>query len=165
MTALLGTAVEASVTDQAGNFTGVSAGLTSGISLGLPLMSMMALDTDDSSLAQVSSLSSEQLDTGESTDVQSLHVSSKMAAATLSETQTIDNNASTEVENSVYAIGGVVINLADGSVQTGQRSQAARAMTLSPSQVSISHTSTAVTASIPCFSMAPRSIWTSRRWG
>ncbi|MFJ5366498.1 Ig-like domain-containing protein [Pectobacterium punjabense] len=119
LTALLGTAVEASVTDQAGNFTGVSAGLTSGISLGLPLMSMMALDTDDSSLAQVSSLSSEQLDTGESTDVQSLHVSSKMAAATLSETQTIDNNASTEVENSVYAIGGVVINLADGSVQTG----------------------------------------------
>ncbi|WP_395303207.1 Ig-like domain-containing protein [Pectobacterium polonicum] len=119
LTALLGTAVEASVTDQAGNFTGVSAGLTSGISLGLPLMSMMALDTDDSSLAQVSSLSSEQLDTGESTDVQSLHVSSKMAAATLSETQTIDNHASTDVENSVYAIGGVVINLADGSVQTG----------------------------------------------
>ncbi|PWD58847.1 Ig-like domain-containing protein [Pectobacterium parmentieri] len=119
LTALLGTAVEASVTDQAGNFTGVSAGLTSGIVLGLPLMSMMALDTDDSSLAQVASLSSEQLNTGESTDIQPLHVSSKMAAATLSETQPIDNNASTEIEDSVYAIGGVVINLADGSVQTG----------------------------------------------
>ncbi|KFF66273.1 large repetitive protein [Pectobacterium brasiliense] len=120
LTALLGTAVEASVTDQAGNFTGVSAGLTSGISLGLPLMSMMALDVDDSSLAQVASLSSEPLDTGESTDVQPLNVSSKMAAAALSETNTIDNSASTEVENSVYAIGGVVINLADGSVQTGE---------------------------------------------
>ncbi|AOR64367.1 Ig-like domain-containing protein [Pectobacterium wasabiae] len=119
LSALLGTAVEASVTDQAGNFTGVSAGLTSGIILGLPLMSMMALDTDDSSLAQVASLSSEQLNTGESTDVQPLHVSSKMAAATLSETQTIDNNARTEIEDSAYAIGGVVISLADGSVQTG----------------------------------------------
>ncbi|WP_310737295.1 Ig-like domain-containing protein [Pectobacterium carotovorum] len=119
LAALLGTAVEASVTDQAGNFTGVSAGLTSGISLGLPLMSMMALDVDDSSVAQVSSLSIEQSDTGESTDVQPLHVSSKMAAVTLSETHTIDNSASTDVEDSVYAIGGVVVNLADGSVQTG----------------------------------------------
>ncbi|WP_225087181.1 Ig-like domain-containing protein [Pectobacterium colocasium] len=120
LTALLGTAVEASVTDQAGNFTGVSAGLTSGISLGLPLASMMALDVDDSSLAQVASLSSEPLDTGESTDVQPLNVSSKMAAATLSETQTIDKSTSTEVEDSVYAIGGVVISLADGTVQTGE---------------------------------------------
>ncbi|MEQ9878298.1 Ig-like domain-containing protein [Pectobacterium aroidearum] len=120
LTALLGTAVEASVTDQAGNFTGVSAGLTSGISLGLPLMSMMALDVDDSSLVQVASLSSEQLDTGENAEVQPLTVSSKMAAATLSETHTIDNSASTDVEDSVYAIGGVVINLADGSVQTGE---------------------------------------------
>ncbi|MER0060445.1 Ig-like domain-containing protein [Pectobacterium polaris] len=119
LTALLGTAVEASVTDQAGNFTGVSAGLTSGISLGLPLMSMMALDVDDSSLAQVASLSSEPLDTGENAEVQPLHVSSKVAAAALSETNTIDNSASTDVEDSVYAIGGVVINLADGSVQTG----------------------------------------------
>ncbi|WP_233505403.1 Ig-like domain-containing protein [Pectobacterium atrosepticum] len=119
LTALLGTAVEASVTDQAGNFTGVSAGLTSGIVLGLPLMSMMALDVDDHSLAQVASLSSEQTDSGESTDVQTLHVSSKMAAAALSETTTIDNSASTEVDDSVYAIGGVVISLADGSVQTG----------------------------------------------
>ncbi len=119
LTALLGTAVEASVTDQAGNFTGVSAGLTSGISLGLPLMSMMALDVDDSSLAQVSSLSSEQLDGEESAVVQPLQVSSKMAAATLSETHTIDNSASTEVEDSVYAIGGIVVNLADGTVQTG----------------------------------------------
>ncbi|QHP79501.1 Ig-like domain-containing protein [Pectobacterium odoriferum] len=119
LTALLGTAVEASVTDQAGNFTGVSAGLTSGISLGLPLMSMMALDVDDSSVAQVSSLSSEQSDTGESADVQPLHVSSKMAAVALSETHTIDNSASTDVEESIYAIGGVVISLADGSVQTG----------------------------------------------
>ncbi|WP_323109552.1 Ig-like domain-containing protein [Pectobacterium carotovorum] len=119
LTALLGTAVEASVTDQAGNFTGVSAGLTSGISLGLPLMSMMALDVDDSSVAQVSSLSIEQSDTGENTDAQSLHVSSKMAAVALSETHTIDNSASTDVEDSVYAIGGVVVNLADGSVQTG----------------------------------------------
>ncbi|WDF99980.1 Ig-like domain-containing protein [Pectobacterium carotovorum subsp. carotovorum] len=119
LTALLGTAVEASVTDQAGNFTGVSAGLTSGISLGLPLMSMMALDVDDSSVAQVSSLSIEQSDTGENTDVQPLHVSSKMAAAALSETNTLDNSASTDVEDSVYAIGGVVVNLADGSVQTG----------------------------------------------
>ncbi|WP_426596057.1 Ig-like domain-containing protein [Pectobacterium brasiliense] len=120
LTALLGTAVEASVTDQAGNFTGVSAGLTSGISLGLPLMSMMALDVDDSSLAQVASLSSEPLDTGESTDVQPLNVSSKMAAAALSETNTTNNSASTEAEDGVYAIGGVVINLADGSVQTGE---------------------------------------------
>ncbi|MFJ5468620.1 Ig-like domain-containing protein [Pectobacterium carotovorum] len=120
LTALLGTAVEASVTDQAGNFTGVSAGLTSGISLGLPLMSMMALDVDDSSVAQVSSLSIEQSDTGENTDVQPLHVSSKMAAAALSETNTLDNSASTDVEDSVYAIGGVVINLADGTVQTGE---------------------------------------------
>ncbi|MCL6375844.1 Ig-like domain-containing protein [Pectobacterium brasiliense] len=120
LTALLGTAVEASVTDQAGNFTGVSAGLTSGISLGLPLMSMMALDVDDSSLAQVASLSSEPLDTGENAEVQPLHVSSKLATAALSETNTIDNSASTEVEDSVYAIGGVVINLADGSVQTGE---------------------------------------------
>ncbi|KGA35756.1 large repetitive protein [Pectobacterium brasiliense] len=120
LTALLGTAVEASVTDQAGNFTGVSAGLTSGISLGLPLMSMMALDVDDSSLAQVASLSSEPLDTGETAEVQPLHVSSKVATAALSETNTIDNSASTEVEDSVYAIGGVVINLADGSVQTGE---------------------------------------------
>ncbi|MCH4996914.1 Ig-like domain-containing protein [Pectobacterium carotovorum] len=119
LAALLGTAVEASVTDQAGNFTGVSAGLTSGISLGLPLMSMMALDVDDSSVAQVSSLSSEQSDTGESADAQPLHVSSKMAAVALSETHTIDNSASTDVEESVYAIGGVVVNLADGSVQTG----------------------------------------------
>ncbi|MEI7222047.1 Ig-like domain-containing protein [Pectobacterium carotovorum] len=119
LAALLGTAVEASVTDQAGNFTGVSAGLTSGISLGLPLMSMMALDVDDSSIAQVSSLSIEQSDTGESTDAQPLHVSSKMAAVALSETHTIDNSASTDVEDSVYAIGGVVVNLADGSVQTG----------------------------------------------
>ncbi|MEQ9929998.1 Ig-like domain-containing protein [Pectobacterium parvum] len=119
LTALLGTAVEASVTDQAGNFTGVSAGLTSGISLGLPLMSMMALDVDDSSVAQVSSLSDGLTDSGESTDVQPLHVSSKMAAAALSETHTIDNSASTDVEESVYAIGGVVISLADGSVQTG----------------------------------------------
>ncbi|MEQ9843634.1 Ig-like domain-containing protein [Pectobacterium brasiliense] len=120
LTALLGTAVEASVTDQAGNFTGVSAGLTSGISLGLPLMSMMALDVDDSSLAQVASLSSEPLDTGESPDVQPLTVSSKMAAAALSETNTTNNSASTEAEDGVYAIGGVVINLADGSVQTGE---------------------------------------------
>ncbi|MEI7179295.1 Ig-like domain-containing protein [Pectobacterium carotovorum] len=120
LTALLGTAVEASVTDQAGNFTGVSAGLTSGIALGLPLMSMMALDVDDSSVAQVSSLSSEQSDTGENTDVQPLHVSSKMAAVALSETNTLDNSASTDVEDSVYAIGGVVINLADGTVQTGE---------------------------------------------
>ncbi|MEQ9868860.1 Ig-like domain-containing protein [Pectobacterium odoriferum] len=120
LTALLGTAVEASVTDQAGNFTGVSAGLTSGISLGLPLMSMMALDVDDSSVAQVSSLSSEQSDTGESADVQPLHVSSKMAAVALSETHTLDNSASTDVEDSVYAIGGVVISLADGTVQTGE---------------------------------------------
>ncbi|GLY62154.1 hypothetical protein Pcaca05_30110 [Pectobacterium carotovorum subsp. carotovorum] len=120
LTALLGTAVEASVTDQAGNFTGVSAGLTSGISLGLPLMSMMALDVDDSSLAQVASLSSEPLDTGESTDVQPLNVSSKMAAAALSETNTTNNSTSTEAEDGVYAIGGVVINLADGSVQTGE---------------------------------------------
>ncbi|MCA5945737.1 Ig-like domain-containing protein [Pectobacterium brasiliense] len=120
LTALLGTAVEASVTDQAGNFTGVSAGLTSGISLGLPLMSMMALDVDDSSLAQVATLSSEPLDTGETAEVQPLHVSSKVATAALSETNTIDNSASTEVEDSVYAIGGVVINLADGSVQTGE---------------------------------------------
>ncbi|MFJ5508924.1 Ig-like domain-containing protein [Pectobacterium jejuense] len=120
LTALLGTAVEASVTDQAGNFTGVSAGLTSGITLGLPLMSMMALDVDDSSLAQVASLSSEPLDTGENAEVQPLHVSSKVAAAALSETHTIDNSASTDVEDSVYAIGGVVINLADGSVQTGE---------------------------------------------
>nr|WED68201.1 hypothetical protein PJ912_19570 [Pectobacterium colocasium] len=120
LTALLGTTVEASVTDQAGNFTGVSAGLTSGISLGLPLMSMMALDVDDSSLVQMASLSSEQLDTGENAEVQPLTVSSKMAAATLSETNTINNSASTEVEDSVYAIGGVVINLADGSVQTGE---------------------------------------------
>ncbi|RJL47677.1 Ig-like domain-containing protein [Pectobacterium carotovorum] len=119
LAALLGTAVEASVTDQAGNFTGVSAGLTSGIALGLPLMSMMALDVDDSSVAQVSSLSSEQSDTGESADAQPLHVSSKMAAVALSETHTIDNSASTDVEESVYAIGGVVVNLADGSVQTG----------------------------------------------
>ncbi|WP_174870853.1 Ig-like domain-containing protein [Pectobacterium polaris] len=119
LTALLGTAVEASVTDQAGNFTGVSAGLTSGISLGLPLMSMMALDVDDSSLAQVASLSSEPLDTGENAEVQPLHVSSKVAAAALSETNTLDNSASTNVDDSVYAIGGVVINLADGSVQTG----------------------------------------------
>ncbi|GKX43366.1 hypothetical protein SOASR015_24000 [Pectobacterium carotovorum subsp. carotovorum] len=119
LTALLGTAVEASVTDQAGNFTGVSAGLTSGISLGLPLMSMMALDVDDSSVAQVSSLSSEQSDTGESADVQPLHVSSKMAAVALSETHILDNSASTDVEESIYAIGGVVISLADGSVQTG----------------------------------------------
>ncbi|WP_224652503.1 Ig-like domain-containing protein [Pectobacterium versatile] len=120
LTALLGTAVEASVTDQAGNFTGVSAGLTSGISLGLPLMSMMALDVDDSSVAQVSSLSIEQSDTGENTDVQPLHVSSKMAAVALSETNPLDNSASTDVEDSVYAIGGVVINLADGTVQTGE---------------------------------------------
>ncbi|MCY9850138.1 Ig-like domain-containing protein [Pectobacterium jejuense] len=120
LTALLGTAVEASVTDQAGNFTGVSAGLTSGITLGLPLMSMMALDVDDSSLAQVASLSSEPLDTGENAEVQPLNVSSKVAAAALSETHTIDNSASTDVEDSVYAIGGVVINLADGSVQTGE---------------------------------------------
>ncbi|UMO88519.1 Ig-like domain-containing protein [Pectobacterium sp. PL64] len=120
LTALLGTAVEASVTDQAGNFTGVSAGLTSGIALGLPLMSMMALDVDDSSLAQVASLSSEPLDTGENAEVQPLNVSSKVAAAALSETHTIDNSASTDVEDSVYAIGGVVINLADGSVQTGE---------------------------------------------
>ncbi|MBA0181196.1 Ig-like domain-containing protein [Pectobacterium carotovorum] len=119
LTALLGTAVEASVTDQAGNFTGVSAGLTSGISLGLPLMSMMALDVDDSSVAQVSSLSIEQSDTGENTDAQPFHVSSKMAAIALSETHTLDNSASTDVEDSVYAIGGVVVNLADGSVQTG----------------------------------------------
>ncbi|MCA6950939.1 Ig-like domain-containing protein [Pectobacterium polaris] len=119
LTALLGTAVEASVTDQAGNFTGVSAGLTSGISLGLPLMSMMALDVDDSSLAQMASLSSEPLDTGENAEVQPLHVSSKVAAAALSETNTLDNSASTNVDDSVYAIGGVVINLADGSVQTG----------------------------------------------
>lgn len=119
LAALLGTAVEASVTDQAGNFTGVSAGLTSGISLGLPLMSMMALDVDDSSVAQVSSLSDGLTDSGESTDVQTLHVSSKAAAATLSETSTIDNSASTDVEESVYAIDGVVISLADGSVQTG----------------------------------------------
>ncbi|WP_341865902.1 hypothetical protein [Pectobacterium peruviense] len=119
LTALLGTAVEASVTDQAGNFTGVSAGLTSGVTLGLPLMSMMALDVDDHSLAQVASLSIEQTDSGESTDVQTLHVSSKLAAATLSDTTTIDNSASTEVDDSVYAIGGVVISLADGSVQTG----------------------------------------------
>ncbi|WP_258304629.1 hypothetical protein [Pectobacterium atrosepticum] len=93
--------------------------MTSGIVLGLPLMSMMALDVDDHSLAQVASLSSEQTDSGESTDVQTLHVSSKMAAAALSETTTIDNSASTEVDDSVYAIGGVVISLADGSVQTG----------------------------------------------
>ncbi|WP_223254590.1 beta strand repeat-containing protein [Pectobacterium peruviense] len=119
LTALLGTAVEASVTDQAGNFTGVSAGLTSGVSLGLPLMSMMALDVDDHSLAQVASLSIEQTDSEESTDVQTLHVSSKVAAAALSDTTTIDNSASTEVDDSVYAIGGVVISLADGSVQTG----------------------------------------------
>ncbi|MEQ9887086.1 Ig-like domain-containing protein [Pectobacterium zantedeschiae] len=119
LTALLGTAVEASVTDQAGNFTGVSAGLTSGVVIGLPIASMMALDVDDNSLAQVASLSSEQSDTGESADVQTLHVSSKVAATALSETTTIDNSASTEVDDSVYAIGGVVISLADGSVHTG----------------------------------------------
>ncbi|BES83876.1 hypothetical protein PEC302110_09730 [Pectobacterium araliae] len=119
LTALLGTAVEASVTDQAGNFTGVSAGLTSGVVIGLPFMSAMALDVDDSSIAQLASLSREPLDTGESANVQPLTVSSTFAPAALSETRTIDNHASTEVENSVYAIGGVVINLADGSVQTG----------------------------------------------
>ncbi|KFX20776.1 Ig-like domain-containing protein [Pectobacterium betavasculorum] len=120
LTALLGTAVEASVTDQAGNFTGVSAGLTSGVVIGLPLASTMALDVDDGNIAQVASQSSEQTGTEESTDVQPLSVSSKVAAATLSETTTIDNSASTEVDDSVYAIGGVVISLADGSVQTGE---------------------------------------------
>ncbi|MDE8754743.1 Ig-like domain-containing protein [Pectobacterium polaris] len=119
LTALLGTVVEASVTDQAGNFKGVSAGLTSGIALDLSLMSMMALDTDDNSLVQMASLSVEQSDNGESTDTQSLTVSSKVAAAVLSDTQAIDNSTSTDVEDSVYAIGGVVISLADGSVQTG----------------------------------------------
>ncbi|KHN53958.1 Ig-like domain-containing protein [Pectobacterium fontis] len=117
LTALLGTAVEASVTDEAGNFTGVSAGLTSGIAIGLPLLSTAAVDVDDSSVAQVASLSSESLDTG--ADVQSLSVSANVSAAALSETTTIDNSTSTDVEDSVYAIGGVVISLADGSVQTG----------------------------------------------
>ncbi|WCG82214.1 Ig-like domain-containing protein [Pectobacterium sp. A5351] len=119
LTALLGTAVEASVTDQAGNFTGVSAGLTSGLVIGLP-MSAMALDVDDSSVAQVASLSSESLDIEENASVQTLNVSSKVAATVLSETHAIDKSASTEVEDSVYAIGGVVISLADGTVQTGE---------------------------------------------
>ncbi|RUR89216.1 Ig-like domain repeat protein [Pectobacterium polaris] len=120
LTALLGTAVEASVTDQASNVTGVSAGLTSGVALEPLLMRMIALDADDNSFAQVASLSVEQSNNGENAETQSLAVSSKMAATTvLSETQAIDKSASTGVEDSVYAIGNVVINLADGSVQTG----------------------------------------------
>ncbi|WP_224556195.1 Ig-like domain-containing protein [Pectobacterium versatile] len=89
-------------------------GIVSNVNIGAD-----ATVADEHSLVQVASLSSEQSENGGSTETQSLAFSSKMAAAVLSETQAIDKSASTGVEDSVYAIGGVVIHLADGSVQMG----------------------------------------------
>jgi ribosomal 50S subunit-recycling heat shock protein len=142
---LLGTVVAASVTDLAGNGVSVSAGLTSGIELPLLMTSnatveALALDTSgtdtattsdsttDQTAVQHAQVASVQPTTAETTtpssEASTTQTTTETSDATTSTpvvtpTLAVDTASTTPVESATFSIGGVTINLADGSTESG----------------------------------------------
>ncbi|WP_447885379.1 Ig-like domain-containing protein [Serratia fonticola] len=141
---LLGTVVAASVTDLAGNGVSVSAGLTSGIELPLLLTANAAVETlslDTSGSENTSTDSATDLTTVQHAQVAAVqHTTTETSTPTseVSSTQTttetsepvtstlvvnptlpVDTAGVTTVEDTTFSIGGVTINLADGTTASG----------------------------------------------
>ncbi|MGL5388968.1 MAG: Ig-like domain-containing protein [Serratia sp. (in: enterobacteria)] len=141
---LLGTVVAASVTDLAGNGVTVSAGLTSGIELPLLMTSNAAVETlsldtsgsentstesttDHTAVqhAQVASVQHATTETStptsEASSTQTTTDTSEPVASTLvvNPTLPVDTASETKVEDTTFSIGGVTINLADGTTASG----------------------------------------------
>jgi hypothetical protein len=141
---LLGTVVAASVTDLAGNGVSVSAGLTSGIELPLLLTANTAVETlsldtsgsentsadstTDNTAVQHAQVAAVQHTTAE-TSTPTNEVSSTQTTTDTSEPVTstlvvnptlpVDTASVTTVEDTTFSIGGVTINLADGTTASG----------------------------------------------
>ncbi|MBE0152315.1 large repetitive protein, partial [Serratia fonticola] len=141
---LLGTVVAASVTDLAGNGVSVSAGLTSGIELPLLMTANAAVETlsldtsgsentttdstTDHTAVQHAQVAAVQHTTTE-TSTPTSEVSSTPTTTDTSEPATstlvvnptlpVDTTSETKVEDSTFSIGGVTINLADGTTASG----------------------------------------------
>ncbi|CAI0737340.1 Antitoxin of toxin-antitoxin stability system [Serratia fonticola] len=141
---LLGTVVAASVTDLAGNGVSVSAGLTSGIELPLLLTANAAVETlsldtsgsentgtdstTDNTAVQHAQVAAVQHSTTE-TSTPTSEVSTTQTTTDTSEPVTstlvvnptlpVDTAGVTTVEDTTFSIGGVTINLADGTTASG----------------------------------------------
>ncbi|WP_431223665.1 beta strand repeat-containing protein [Serratia sp. L9] len=145
---LLGTVVAASVSDLAGNGVSVSAGLTSGIELPLLMTANAAIDTlslDISGSENVTNDSSTDQTTVQHAQVAAVQhtpaetstpVSEASSAETTADTSApivstlvvnptlpVDAAGVTTVEDSTFSIGGVTINLADGTSASGETIQ------------------------------------------
>ncbi|TQI78977.1 Ig-like protein group 3 [Serratia fonticola] len=142
---LLGTVVAASVTDLAGNGVSVSAGLTSGIELPLLMTANAAVETlsldtsgtentsTDSTTTDLTTVQHAQVATVQhtttDTSTPTSEVSSTPTTTDASEPATstlvvaptlpVDTTSETKVEDSTFSIGGVTINLADGTTASG----------------------------------------------
>ncbi|MDN0087059.1 Ig-like domain-containing protein [Yersinia nurmii] len=130
---LLTTLVNVAVTDEAGNHKELTVGLGVGSLLPISLLAesetqvtsfMLASDTDTSDTTtsdqhQTAAISGESSDTGLHTAVAANTV---QAESTLVEplAQPIDSILTTDVTEGGYTIGGVTLNLADGTVLNGE---------------------------------------------
>ncbi|HEC1651542.1 TPA: Ig-like domain-containing protein, partial [Yersinia enterocolitica] len=106
---LLTTTVAVSVTDEAGNYKGISVGLLSGSGIQL-----MAASSD----IQTASLMMDN--SGNDSNSDTAHAVSAKSAVALASSEPIDSPLTTTVTEGAYSIGGVTLNLADGGVMSGE---------------------------------------------
>ncbi|WP_291829911.1 MULTISPECIES: hypothetical protein [Symbiopectobacterium] len=114
---LTGTLVSASVTDVAGNSVGVSAGLTTGISLPLTLASLesQSLTLEESGVSLETSHTA-----ATSHETSTTHDDSTLTLASLNEVQSTGASATVNTPSDIsYSIGGVAIVPTDSNTLTG----------------------------------------------
>nr|WP_244318029.1 Ig-like domain-containing protein [Yersinia mollaretii] len=100
---LLTTKVAVEVTDEAGNYKGISVGLLSGSGVQL-LAASSDMQADSTMVAN---------------DSDTAHAASVITPTALSSSEPIDSTLTTTVTEGGYSIGGVTLNLADGTVMSG----------------------------------------------
>lgn len=100
---LLTTKVAVEVTDEAGNYKGISVGLLSGS--GVQLLAASSDMQADSAMV--------------TNDSDTAHAASVITPTALSSSEPIDSTLTTTVTEGGYSIGGVTLNLADGTVMSG----------------------------------------------
>lgn len=116
LSVLTGTLVEASVTDIAGNSIGVSAGLTTGISLPITLASIESYSQtlEESSVLETSHTAATALETSTVSD------DSALTLASLNETQSTGASTTVTTPSDIsYSIGGVAIVPNETNTLTG----------------------------------------------